>query len=180
MRNLEAASRRTSSKDKSKSTRSKQYETSQGGEEENPPPWKGPRKLGYALTALLAGMSALPDAPKAELSDPINQISPLALACVIPPEQHPTLDDIVHALRQVGNRAQMVVLPETAMPLRWEEERDHVMGRIVKDECDQYGVWVAVSMETPTRGSKHSNEVVLLSPNGVVGTYAKRSLFPRV
>ena len=147
--------------------------------EEEVETWKGPRKLALGLVSLLAIVHSSAPYVKPELSDPINQISPLSVACIIPPQPHPTVEDLVLLLRQVGNRAQLIFMPETALALRWEDERNSIVDTIIHEVCRQYGVWVMLSLETPARGSKHHNEVTLLAPHGMVGRYAKRSLFPR-
>jgi hypothetical protein len=141
-------------------------------------PWKGPRKLGYALTAVFSILTTFPSRPTRQLSDPVNKVTPLSVACVIPPSSRPDLDQVILTLRQFGTRAQLLVLPETALSLRWEGERAFVLDRIVGEVTEQYGTWVVVSMESPAAGHKHLNEIALVGPHGIVGSYAKRSLFP--
>lgn len=92
----------------------------------------------------------------------------------------PSIDDIILTLRHFGNRAQLLVMPETELSLRFLGERMYAIDRVQQSVAEQYGVHVMLTMEAPgIEPGKEVNEVVLIGPNGVIGSYIKQSLFPR-
>jgi hypothetical protein len=58
---------------------------------------------------------------------------------VLPSRPQATVNETILALRQVGNRAQLLVLPETAMVLSAGEPREDVIAQVKHDVCEQYG-----------------------------------------
>ena len=152
--------------------------TSICGDEEDEPVWKGPRKVLYGLTAFYGVLSSLPVPMPMPLDSPISEVTPFTVGCALPTQAHPSIDDIVHTLRQFANRAQLVVLPETALALKYAGEKTYAIDQIQRNVSEQYGTYVLLSTESRGGRGKVRNEVTLIGSHGVVGTYTKRSLFP--
>jgi hypothetical protein len=147
-------------------------------QDENEHVYKGPRKLLGGLACLLGGLTAFPSPTPHSLDAPVSEMTPLPVGCVIPSQSHPTLNETILALQQLGNRAQLLVLPETALVLRYPEDRADAVSRIQKDVCEQYGTHVMLSVESGGNKGKAKNEVLLVGLHGVNGAYVKTSLFP--
>jgi hypothetical protein len=152
--------------------------TSVHGEDGDVPVWQGPGKLLYGLTALYGVLSSLPAPMPMALDSPISEITPFKVGCALPSQNHPTVEDIIHTLRQFGNRTQLIVLPETALALKYAGEKTYAVDLVQRDVSEQYGTYVLLSTESPGGRGKVKNEVTLVEPHGVLGTYVKRSLFP--
>jgi len=142
------------------------------------PSWKGPRKLIYALTSICGVLSSLPTPLPPAIDSPIADTTPFTVGCALPSKSRPSLTDIIHTLRQFGNRAQLVVLPETALSLHYVGDKTYAADEVQRNVSEQYGTYVALSTESPGNRGKMRNEVTLVGPHRVIGTYAKRSLFP--
>ena len=140
--------------------------------------WKGPHKLLGGLTGLLGALTVLPARTPLSLNAPISEMTPLSVACVVPSQPQTTVNETILALRQAGNSAQLLILPETALVLGAGEDRGDVIALVQHAVCEQYGAYVLLSMESPAARGKARNEVVLLGPHGVVDSYVKTSLFP--
>lgn len=157
------------------------------------------RKTGSALSALAiaalwAGCSTLdPAAELQDLSAGIEHQTPLGIGFVLPPiypgESHASIDTLIHEARIIGNRANLLVFPETALVAKTAFERYDAIDRMVEEVCKQYGVWVQLGIDSydgswseehgiEVKREGRLNQVVLLSPDGVMDSYTKQKLFP--
>jgi apolipoprotein N-acyltransferase len=142
--------------------------------------------LSIILGIFYALLLALPLPPPVSLSAPISQITPFPIACVLPPKAtHASLDDLVYLSRTIGAQARLIVWPESALILNGgTDERREAVVRVWLEVCVQYGVWVAMGVDSyyeatgDGRGGRRRNEVILVGPKGLIGKYAKQRLVP--
>jgi len=116
--------------------------------------WKGPRKLLGGLAGLLGALTVLPARTPLSLNAPISGMTPLSVACVIPSKPQAAINETILALRQAGNSAQLLILPETALVLGAGEDRGDVIALVQHGVCEQYGAYVLLSMESPAARKK--------------------------
>jgi hypothetical protein len=127
------------------------------------------------------------------LSASLSEQTPSGIAMVLPPikigESHPSVDGLIHEAQKVGNSANLLVFPETALVAKTEFERYDAIDRMVEEVCKQYGVYVQLGVDSyqgswceedgvKVKREGRINEVVLISPNGEVGCYSKQKLIP--
>lgn len=149
---------------------------------------------GLATAAMWAGLYTLTsEGDFQHLSASLHEQTPFGVGFVLPPtpkgHSSPTIDTIIHEAQTIGNRANLLVFPETVLIAKTDFERYDAIDRMIEEVCKQYGVWVqlgidsyqgAWSEEAGIRVKREGriNQVVLVSPDGEVGSYSKQKLIP--
>ena len=152
-----------------------------------------------ALAALGGVLSSLPEAVLQTTSDSLDTQTPFGLGFVLPPGKGSwRLYELVHEAQTIGNRANLLVFPESAYQAYDKWDRQYAIDKFVSEVCRQYGVWVQLGIDTPSdeyhieelslgganstyttvQAGKKINEVVLLGPEGYTGSYVKQTLIP--
>lgn len=133
-----------------------------------------------SLALLVSGIVLAPSSRPDSLSKPLDHLTPLTLACILP--EHPsTLKSLIVESTRMASQA-ILVWPETALHLGTVNEREEVL-EAVESLAKSQGVWIAAglsSVKGTNSGDKVTkrNEVVFVGPMGVVGSYEKRKLVP--
>ncbi|RXK41624.1 hypothetical protein M231_01123 [Tremella mesenterica] len=116
------------------------------------------------------------------LSDGLATTTPFTIACVLPPGPSTDLNTMVYLSETLGPHARLLVWPENVL-VTLGEERQSAIDTVVREVAKRYGVWVVMGLDTrhDEPGEKaRKNEVVLVGPNGELGSYEKQKLVPLV
>lgn len=139
--------------------------------------------------------TAIPEPPLSTTSAPLAEQTPFGLGFVLPSGKAKwQISDLIHEAQIIGNRANLLVFPESAYYAVTADDRQNIIDRFVREVCQQYGVWIQLGIDAPSTRAysgtssllwylqqmtdKKTNEVVLIGPQGVLGSYAKQKLIP--
>lgn len=149
------------------------------------------KSAALALTTAAAALATWREPETQSTSDSLDLQTPFGLGFVLPQGTgHWQLHELVHSAQTFGNRANLLVFRESAYYAYDSWDRQVAIDTFVRDVCQQYGGWVQLGVDSPSehetgragpiirRMRVKVNEVILIGPNGVVGSYRKQKLIP--
>lgn len=150
--------------------------------------WKQAAALICGIEALLIGSTQV-ETPS--LSASLETQTPFEIGLVLPRPRgmRETIDTLIHEGQTIGNRANLLVYPENAFIARTAYERFDGIERIQYNLCKQYGIHVLMGIDSldgawsdidgvMVKVNGHVNEMVLIGPDGMMGSYLKQNLVP--
>jgi len=147
-------------------------------------PQERPLRLAGILIFTWISIIVLPLPTPTNLSSPLKSVTPLSVACILPP-LHPTrspLEEYIHQSQILAPQSKLLVWPESAVILYGHGGlmREYAIERVRQEVSARYGVWVMMGLESddPLYRGRRRNEVVLVGPRGVIGSYEKQRLVP--
>ncbi|WWD18410.1 hypothetical protein CI109_102860 [Kwoniella shandongensis] len=143
--------------------------------------------LSFVLLTTYSLLLSVPIPVPISLSSPITAITPLSIGCVLPPPSELSpLDTLIHASETLGSHAKLIVWPESALQTRSSIGRTSAIEKVRVEVSKRYAVWVLMGVDGEVQAGlngekkKRKNEVILVGPEGMVGSYEKQRLIPLV